>query len=125
MSLDPEFFEPCFDASGLIPAIAVSGRTGKVLMMAWMNRAALEKTLETGEVHYWSRSRGEIWHKGSTSGQTQKVQSIYIDCDQDCLMIEVEMPEPEIACHTGRVSCFFRRVERDSNGAVRLVDITD
>jgi phosphoribosyl-AMP cyclohydrolase len=104
-------FTPRFDEKGLIPCIVVSNRTGEPLMMAYMNRESLDKTLATGEAHYWSRSRNELWHKGATSGQTQKIVEMNIDCDQDCLLIKVDMPEPEKACHTGRKSCFYRVVE--------------
>lgn len=120
-----DVFVPRFDGAGLIPAIAISARSKKILMVAWMNREALDKTLETGRAHYWSRSRGEIWCKGETSGQFQTVKSVHVDCDQDCLMITVEMPEPETACHTGRESCFYRRVERDQSGNFYLQEITD
>lgn len=104
-------FRPVFNENGLISCIVTSIRTGRVLMMAWMNNEALNKTLETGEAHFWSRSRGELWRKGATSGQTQKVIELRTDCDQDCLLMSVEMPEPEKACHTGRESCFYRVVE--------------
>ncbi|MCC7304664.1 MAG: phosphoribosyl-AMP cyclohydrolase [Alphaproteobacteria bacterium] len=104
-------FTPLFGPDGLMPCIAVSARTGKVLMMAWMNREALDKTLETGEAHYWSRSRKELWHKGATSGQIQKIVEMRIDCDQDCLLIRVDAPAPEKACHTGKESCFYRALK--------------
>lgn len=106
----PEF-TPKYDKNGLIPCIVTSSRTGEVLMMAWMNAEALEKTLKTGEAHYWSRSRNQLWHKGATSGQTQKVTELRTDCDQDTLLMSVEMPPPEKACHTGRPSCFYRVVD--------------
>ena len=103
-------FIPRFDAQGLIPCITTSATTGAVLMFAWMNREALERTLETGEAHYWSRSRNALWHKGATSGFVQKVQSLRTDCDQDCLWMSVEVEGGETACHTGRSSCFYREV---------------
>ena len=106
-------FSPVFNEKGLIPCIVTSARNGTVLMMAWMNQEALDRTLSTGEAHYWSRSRGELWRKGATSGQTQKVSDLRIDCDQDCLLLTVDMPEPETACHTGRNSCFYRVVGTD------------
>lgn len=95
---------------GLVPAIAQETGSGRVLTMAWMNRDALRKTVETGEVHYWSRSRRKLWHKGEESGHVQKVKSIRLDCDQDAILIEVEQAGG-IACHTGRHSCFFHRLE--------------
>lgn len=104
-------FTPRFNEDGLIPCIAVSARDCEVLMMAWMNREALEKTLETGEAHYWSRSRKSLWKKGETSGQIQKIVEMRVDCDQDCLLIKVEMPAPEKSCHTGRKSCFYRTLK--------------
>ena len=101
-------FTPRFDANGLIPCITTNSKNGKVLMMAYMNAEALNKTLETGEVHYWSRSRGELWHKGATSGNIQKVIEIRTDCDQDCILISAEAGP---ACHTGREICFYRTLD--------------
>lgn len=95
-----------WDEKGLIPAIVQDATTKQVLMMAYMNAESLQKTLDTGEAIFWSRSRGEIWHKGATSGNTQKVVSIAIDCDEDTLLILVNPNGP--ACHTGAVSCFYR-----------------
>lgn len=95
---------------GLVPAVAQDAASGRVLMVAWMDRAALRKTAETGEAHYWSRSRKKLWHKGEESGHVQKVKSIQLDCDQDVILIEVEQVGG-IACHTGRKSCFFSRLE--------------
>ncbi len=107
-------FTPVFDAQGLIPCIT-SDRSGKVLMFAWMNREALDLTLSRGEAHYWSRSRKELWHKGATSGETQKVLDMRIDCDQDCLWITVEMQgTKQAACHTGCRSCFYRVIGKDN-----------
>ena len=100
---------PRFDANGLIAAVATHADTGEVLMFAWMNAEALEKTLSTGEAHYWSRSRGELWHKGATSGHTMQVQSILVDCDADTLLLRVEAAGP--ACHTGERTCFYRALE--------------
>jgi phosphoribosyl-AMP cyclohydrolase len=105
-------FNTRYDANGLIPCIVVSAKDGAVLMMAYMNETAFKKTLETGEAHFWSRSRGELWHKGATSGNVQKVIEMRIDCDEDCLLIKVSMPEPEAACHTGERSCFYRVLEK-------------
>ena len=96
-----------FDAQGLIAAVVQDVLDGTVLMVAWMNRESLSKTLETGETWFWSRSRSELWHKGATSGHTQKVQSIRYDCDSDALLITVEQLG-EIACHLGERSCFHR-----------------
>jgi phosphoribosyl-AMP cyclohydrolase len=99
-----------FDKTGgLIPAIAQDAASGKVLMLAFINRESWEKTLATGEVHYWSRSRRELWHKGGTSGNVQKVKAIYVDCDNDTVLFMVEQVGGA-ACHTGMHSCFFRRV---------------
>jgi len=104
--------------NGLLPAIAQDYRSGKVLMLAYINRASWEKTLETGEVHYWSRSRQEIWHKGATSGHVQKIKEIYVDCDNDTVLFKVQQVGGA-ACHTGRESCFYQKV--DPNGEVTLV----
>lgn len=96
-----------FDDRGLIPAIAQDAKDGTVLMLAWMNRESLLATLKTGEVHYWSRSRQELWHKGATSGHVQKVKKILYDCDADALLLQIEQVG-QTACHTGARSCFFR-----------------
>ena len=98
-----------FDAAGLIPAIIQDAATGQVLMMAWMNAASLQRTLDLGETVFWSRSRQEYWHKGATSGNVQRVVDLRIDCDGDTLLLLVEPAGP--ACHTGAASCFFRSVE--------------
>jgi len=98
-----------FNPDGLIPAIIQEQTTGRVLMMAWMNRASLEKTLETSQTHFWSRSRQKFWRKGETSGHTQTVKHIAFDCDGDTLLIQVE--QIGAACHEGYKSCFFRSVE--------------
>ena len=95
--------------SGLVPAIAQDARTRRVLTLAWMNREALAKTVQTGEAHYWSRSRAKLWRKGEESGHVQKVTSLRLDCDEDVVLLEVEQ-QGGIACHTGRESCFFRRL---------------
>jgi len=97
-----------WDDRGLIPAIVQDANTQQVLMMAYMNVESLRQTLELGETVFWSRSRGELWHKGATSGHTQKVSAIYVDCDEDTLLVMVEPNGP--ACHTGAVSCFFREL---------------
>src|SRR5271168_3902635 len=95
-----------FNADGLIPAIVQEQSTGRVLMMAWMNRASLESTIATGKTHFWSRSRQKFWMKGETSGHTQAVKDIAFDCDGDTLLIQVE--QTGAACHEGYKSCFFR-----------------
>ncbi len=95
--------------NGLIPAVVQDAGRGQVLMVAWMNREALQMTLQTGEAHFWSRSRQELWHKGTTSGNVQRVVDIWADCDADTLLLWVVPAGP--ACHTGETSCFFRRLE--------------
>ena len=97
---------------GLIPVIAQEAESGKVLMFAWMNREALKLTVEKGEAVYWSRSRKKLWHKGEDSGHTQKIRQIYLDCDEDVLLLIVEQTGG-IACHTGRHSCFFQKLEEN------------
>ncbi|MBU6318135.1 MAG: phosphoribosyl-AMP cyclohydrolase [Alphaproteobacteria bacterium] len=103
MALSPKFNE-----AGLIPAIAQDAETGEVLMMAWMNAEALAQTLATRQAVYWSRSRRELWRKGASSGHTQEVLDIRVDCDQDTLLLSVR--QTGAACHTGRKSCFYRSV---------------
>ena len=95
-----------YDANGLIPAIVQDHATGDVLMMAWMNRQSLAKTVETGQTHFYSRSRGKLWLKGETSGHVQQVRSIATDCDKDVLLVKVE--QAGAACHDGYYSCFYR-----------------
>jgi phosphoribosyl-AMP cyclohydrolase len=102
-----------FDAEGLIPAIAQDYKTGKVLMVAWMNREALQQTENTKNAVYWSRSRGKLWRKGEESGHTQKVHEIRLDCDEDVILLSVEQLGG-IACHTGRHNCFFKKLENGS-----------
>ena len=103
MMFDPTTLR--FDAQGLIPCIAQDAETGEVLMMAWMNAESVARTLETGKVTYWSRSREAFWVKGATSGHTQDLVALRLDCDRDCLLALVRQTGP--ACHTGRRSCFF------------------
>ncbi len=105
-------FTPRFDAAGLITCVTV-GMDRQVLMVAHMNREALDRTLETRIVHYWSRSRHVLWRKGDTSGQRQHLVQLRVDCDQDTLLAEVEVGGDGGACHTGRPTCFYRRVEPD------------
>ncbi len=99
-----------FNDDGLVLAIAQDATTGAVLMVAWMNRDTLEKTFQTGEVTYWSRSRQEVWRKGATSGHTQNLVEAWIDCDGDALLLKVDQTGP--ACHTGAPSCFYRKLSR-------------
>ncbi len=106
-------FAPKFDAHGLIVCVTVEAATRDVLMVAYMNQLALEKTIESGFAHYWSRSRRELWRKGETSGQTQNVLSLRVDCDQDAVLLEVEVGGDGKACHTGRKSCFYRALNGD------------
>jgi phosphoribosyl-AMP cyclohydrolase len=118
-------FAPRFDAQGLVTAIAQEAGSGRVLMVAHMNADALERTLATGEVHYYSRSRNRIWKKGETSGEIQKLVEMLVDCDQDALLLIVEQTGRGAACHTGRKSCFYRRVEGGAladTGEPRLFD---
>lgn len=102
---------PRFNADGLICAVTTDADSGEVLMLAWMNAEALARTLETGEVHYFSRSRGELWHKGATSGQVQKLVEMLVDCDQDAVLLKVRPQGDGGACHVGFRSCFYRAVE--------------
>ena len=104
-----------FDDAGLIPAVAQDWLDGAVLMVAWMNRASLEQTVATGEAHYWSRSRRELWHKGGTSGHYQRVRQLRYDCDQDVLLLTVEQVG-DVACHTGARSCFYDSGAHPSHG---------
>jgi phosphoribosyl-AMP cyclohydrolase len=96
-----------WNSEGLVPAIAQDAQTGKILMMAWMNRESLRLTAERQEAIYWSRSRRSLWHKGETSGHTQLIKEIRLDCDEDVIVLQVEQ-KGGIACHTGRESCFYR-----------------
>lgn len=106
MSFDPASLK--YDAKGLIPAIAQDHVTGEVLMMAWMNAESIARTLATGQVTYWSRSRQAFWAKGETSGHVQKLVEFRVDCDRDCLLLKVDQTGP--ACHTNRRSCFYTLV---------------
>jgi len=117
-------FSPRFDDRGLIPVFVVDASTGEGLMAAWMNQAALEKTLATGFAHYWSRSRNCLWRKGETSGETQRVLDILTDCDQDTLLLRVEIEGRGATCHTGRRSCFYRRLHSGPDG-ISLETIDD
>jgi phosphoribosyl-AMP cyclohydrolase len=99
-----------FDRQGLVPAVVQDSITGQVLMVAWMNEEALQITQETGQAHFWSRSRQALWHKGATSGSFMNVHEIRVDCDADTLLLEVDPSGP--ACHTGHPSCFYRRLTK-------------
>jgi len=101
-----------FDPAGLVPAIAQQHDTGEVLMMAWMSRASVEETLATGRVCYWSRSRAALWRKGETSGQTQRLVELRVDCDGDTVLLLVD--QTGVACHTGRHNCFFRALRGET-----------
>lgn len=105
-------FQPTirFDVNGLIPAIVQDANTNEVLMLAYMNEKSLQLTLEKGETHFWSRSRGELWHKGATSGNIQSVVDVRVDCDADTLLIRVQPAGP--ACHTGNQTCFYRNLKQ-------------
>lgn len=104
--------EVSWNEQGLVAAIAQDAENGRILMMAWMSAESLTETLDSGYATYWSRSRGKIWRKGESSGNRQKIYAIELDCDGDAILLKVEQ-EGGIACHTGRNSCFYRRVEND------------
>lgn len=115
----PPQFDPKslkYNAQGLLPAIAQQHDTGEVLMLAWMNAESVAETLKQGRVVYWSRSRGEFWRKGDTSGHTQRLIQMRLDCDRDCLLLLVDQTGP--ACHTGRRSCFFTAVSEGAEAEV-------
>lgn len=109
-NLCPDFCPDFSKGQGLVAAIAQDDTSGEVLMLAWMNQEAWEKTLHTGEVHYFSRSRQSLWHKGATSGHVQKVRSIRLDCDSDAIVLRIEQVG-HVACHLGYRSCFFRELK--------------
>jgi phosphoribosyl-AMP cyclohydrolase len=106
-----EVLAPAFNADGLIAAILQHAQSGEVLMLGWMNAEALKRTLEGGEVWFWSRSRGELWHKGDSSGQVQHVVEVRVDCDQDAVLVKVLPQGDGGVCHTGARACFYRLVE--------------
>jgi len=110
MQFDPS--QLIFNDAGLIPAIAQDYKTGEVLMMAWMNAEAVTRTIQTRAVTYWSRSRGEFWVKGLTSGHRQRLIDMRMDCDADCLLLQIE--QLGAACHTNRRSCFYRRIDQET-----------
>lgn len=108
-----------FGADGLVPAVVQDARDGQVLMVAYMDREALRRTLESGATCFWSRSRKEYWVKGATSGNTQRVVRVAVDCDEDCVLVVVR--QKGVACHTGKRSCFYREIDRET-GALREID---
>lgn len=112
-------FTPKFDADGLIPAIAQDSRTGQILMVAYMNKEALDLTMKTGYAVYYSRSRANLWKKGEQSGHFQKVEQILVDCDQDCLVLKVTVDAGQ--CHAGYQSCFYRALKRDSGKELEFI----
>ena len=114
---------PRFNADGLLTAIVTDHTNNEVLMVAHMNEEALQKTLETGQSHFWSRSRSELWHKGATSGDFQYVEELRIDCDQDAVVLKVRMAGSS-ACHTGRRSCFYRIVKHENGNTELVLDDT-
>ncbi len=113
---------PRFDSAGLAPAVVTDSVSGTVLMLAWMNADALGRTIETGEAWFWSRSRQCLWHKGATSGQVQHIEEIRVDCDQDSIWLRVRVPKQAGCCHTGRSSCFYRRVVSGPGGPTLTLD---
>jgi phosphoribosyl-AMP cyclohydrolase len=115
-------FSPRFDENGLIVCVARAASDGEILMIAYMNGEALQLTLETGVAHYWSRSRKALWRKGDTSGQIQTVKEMRTDCDQDAVLLTVETGGDGGACHTGRRSCFYRKVAIEGGDAVLTFD---
>ncbi len=110
-----------FDAQGLVPAIAQQHETGEILMLAWMNREAVAETLRTGQAVYWSRSRASLWRKGETSGQTQRLVALRMDCDGDALILLVD--QVGVACHTGHRSCFFREANASGWRSIAEVEV--
>lgn len=118
-------FTPRFDADGFIPCVTVDAASGDVLMLAWMNEEALRLTLETGFVHYWSRSRRTLWKKGESSGALQRVVELRTDCDQDVLLIRAAIADRAGTCHTGRSTCFYRSVPLGAGPMERKFEKTD
>jgi phosphoribosyl-AMP cyclohydrolase len=119
-------FTPRFDGHGLMPAIVVDAGSGQTLMLAYMNAKSLALTIATGEAHFWSRSRGQIWRKGETSGNVLRVVELRTDCDQDTVLLHAELTGNGVACHTGRKSCFYRVVQAGAaTGAPATLIFTD
>jgi phosphoribosyl-AMP cyclohydrolase len=121
VALDTVFDALRFDAEGLLPAIAQHADSGEILMFAWMNRAALRETLQSGRVCYFSRSRGSLWRKGEVSGNVQRLKELRFDCDGDVVLMKIDQTGP--ACHTGRASCFYLKVEGEQVIVDRDIDV--
>jgi len=121
-SSKPEPFQPKFDEQGLIPAVAVDALTGQVLMVAYMNREALQATRRSRQATFYSRSRKKLWVKGKTSGNYMKVEEIRVDCDQDCILLFVVLPRDGVACHTGEASCFYRKLTFSGPAELQRID---
>ena len=121
VALDAVFDALRFDADGLLPAVAQHADSGEILMFAWMNREALRETLQSGRVCYFSRSRGSLWRKGETSGNVQQLKELRFDCDGDVILMKVDQTGP--ACHTGRASCFYLKVEGEQVIVDRDIDV--
>lgn len=117
-------FTPNYDANGLITAIVTDNVTGELLMVAHMNALALQLTLDTGMAHFWSRSRKTIWKKGESSGNTLAIEEMRVDCDQDAIWLKVQVQGAGATCHTGRTTCFYRRVVKDNKDIKLLTDQT-
>lgn len=118
-------FQPKFDKDGLIPAVVTDAVTGNVLMFAWMNATALDRTLTSGLAHFWSRSRAKLWCKGEESGNTLTVREVRTDCDQDVLWVRADLNGDKVACHTGTVSCFYRTLVPDTTTSKVVLERTD
>jgi phosphoribosyl-AMP cyclohydrolase len=118
-------FTPRFDEDGLIPAMVVDAATAEPLMLAYMNAESLALTIGTGEAHFWSRSRGEIWRKGATSGNILRVVEMRTDCDMDTVLVRAELTGDGVACHTGRRSCFYRTVTAGADGGPATLSFVD
>ena len=116
-----EIFSPKFDAAGLLTAVAVEASTGEILMVAHMNREALDATRKTRKATFFSRSRNQLWVKGETSGNFLEVEEIRVDCDQDCVILRVHLPSGGAACHTGAKSCFYRRWKLSGSGELENI----
>ncbi len=122
---EADIFTPRFDEHGLIPAMVVDAATAEPLMLAYMNAESLALTISTGEAHFWSRSRGEIWRKGATSGNVLRVVEMRTDCDMDAVLVRAELTAGGVACHTGRRSCFYRTVTAGADGGPATLSFVD
>jgi len=120
-----DVFSPKFDAHGLIPAIVQDASSNEIIMLAFMNAQALEKTIITGTAHYWSRSRQQLWLKGETSGQTQQIVEMKTDCDQDVILLKVKVQGLGATCHTGKRACFYRQIDTSGLNADNTVGLKD